>query len=133
YGLQANEQAIRQQLEGTAVYAALTETPGAANSAAQAEALSTRIATNLTSQPGQQQISDIQTDLANAQTTMQAASARQTQTQTVIQNMIASTETVSTQEVASQILALQTSLSASYQTTSILAKLTLTNFLAPGG
>ena len=132
YGLQANEQAIRQQLEGTAVYAALTESPSATNSSGQATALSSRIATNLTSQPRQQQISDIQTDLANAQTTMQAASARQTQTQTVLQNMIDSTETVSTQEVASQILALQTSLSASYQTTSILSKLTLTNFLPPG-
>jgi hypothetical protein len=133
YGLQANEQAIRQQLEGTAVYAALTESPTGTNSAAQAAALSTRIATNLTSQQGQQQISDIQTDLANAQTTMKAASARQTQTQTQLQNMIDGTETVSTQQVASEILALQTSLSASYQTTSILSKLTLTNFLPPGG
>jgi len=132
YGIQANEQAIRQQLEGVAVYAALTEPVTAPNSAAQAAALSSRIATNLTSQPGQQEISDIQTDLANAQTTMQAASARQTQTQTQLQNMIDSTENVSTEQVASQILALQASLSASYQTTSILSKLTLTNFLAPG-
>ena len=133
YGLQANEQAIRQQLEGTAVYAAMTESPTAANSPAQAAALSSRTATNLISQPGQQQISDIQTDLANAQTTMKAASDRQTQTKTQLQNMIDGTETVSTQEVASQILALQNSLSASYQTTSILSKLTLTNFLPPGG
>ena len=132
YGIQANEQAIRQQLEGVAVFAAVTESPTGTNSSAQAAALSSRIATNLTSQPGQQQISDIQTDLANAQTTMQSASARQTQTQSVLQNMIDSTETVSTEQVASQILAIQASLSASYQTTSILSKLTLTDFLAPG-
>jgi oligoendopeptidase F len=130
--MQANEQAIRQQLEGIAVYAAMTESPTAANSAGQATALSSRIAANMTSQPGQQQISDIQTDLANAQTTMQSASARQTQTQTMLQNMIDSTETVSTEQVASQILALQNALSASYQTTSILSRLTLTNFLTPG-
>ncbi|WP_298261013.1 flagellar protein [Bradyrhizobium sp.] len=133
YGLQANEQAIRQQLEGTAVYAALTESPTGTNSAGQAAALSTRIATNLTSRPGQQQISDIQTDLANAQTSMKAASARQTQTKTQLQNMIDSTENVSTEQVASQILAIQNALSASYQTTSILSKLTLTNFLPAGG
>jgi flagellar hook-associated protein 3 FlgL len=132
YGIQANEQAIRQQLEGVAVFAAVTESPTGTNSSAQAAALSSRIATNLTSQPGQQQISDIQTDLANAQTTMQSASARQSQTQSVLQNMIDSTETVSTEQVASQILAIQASLSASYQTTSILSKLTLTDFLAPG-
>jgi hypothetical protein len=132
YGIQANEQAIRQQLQGVAVYAAVTESPTGANGAAQAAALSSRIATNLTPQPGQQQISDIQTDLANAQTTMQAASARQSQTQTVLQNMVDSTETVSTEQVASQILAIQASLSASYQTTSILSKLTLTDFLSGG-
>jgi flagellar hook-associated protein 3 FlgL len=132
YGIQANEQAIRQQLEGIAVYAAVTESPTGTNSAAQAGALSSRIATNLTSQPGQQQISDIQTDLANAQTTIQAASARQTQSQSILQNMIDSTETVSTEQVASQILAIQSSLSASYQTTSMLSQLTLTKFLSGG-
>jgi flagellar hook-associated protein 3 FlgL len=110
----------------------VTESPTGTNGAAIASALSSRIATNLTPQPGQQQISDIQTSLANAQNTMQAASARQSQSQTVLQNMIDTTETVSTQQVASQILAIQTALSASYQTTSILSKLTLTDFLAPG-
>jgi flagellar hook-associated protein 3 FlgL len=132
YGIQANEQAIRQQLEGIAVYAAVTESPTGTNSAAQAAALSTRVATNLTSQPGQQQISDIQTDLANAQTTIQAASARQTQSKSILQNMIDSTETVSTEQVASQILSIQSSLSASYQTTSMLSQLTLTKFLSGG-
>ena len=133
YGAQANEQAIRQQIEGVAVYAAVTFSPTATNSPAQASALSSRIAANLTSQPGQQTISDIQTDFAAAQTQMQAASARQTQTQTVLQNLVDTTETVSTQQVASEILQLQTTLSASYQTTSILAGLSLTKFLAPGG
>jgi hypothetical protein len=132
YGIQANEQAIRQQLEGIAVFAAMTEPATAPNSPGQISALSQRIATNVTSIPGQQQISDIQTDLANAQTTMQAASARQTQAQTVLQNMISDTETVSTEQVASQILAIQASLSASYQTTSMLSGLTLTKFLSGG-
>ena len=38
-------------------------------------------------------------------------------------------ETVSTDQVASEILALQTSLQASYQTTSMLSQLTLTKYL----
>jgi len=133
YGAQANEQAIRQQLEGIAVYAAVSFSPTAANSPKQAAALSLRISNNLTSQPGQQTIADIQTDYAAAQTQMQAASARQSQTQTVLQNLVDSTETVSTDQVASEILQLQTTLSASYQTTSILAGLSLTKFLVPGG
>ena len=133
YGAQANEQAIRQQLQGVAVFAAVTFSPTATNSSGQAAALSSRIATNLTSQPGQQTIADIQTDFAAAQTQMQSATARQTQTQTMLQNLVDSTENVSTDQVASQILQLQTTLSASYQTTSILAGLSLTKFLVPGG
>jgi flagellar hook-associated protein 3 FlgL len=133
YGAQANEQAIRQQLEGVAVFGAVTFSPTAPNSGAAAAALSARTAQNLASQPGQQTISDIQTDFASAQVMMQDASARQTQTQSMLQNLVDQTETVSTDQVASQILQLQTTLSASYQTTSILAGLTLTKFLVPGG
>jgi flagellar hook-associated protein 3 FlgL len=133
YGAQANEQAIRTQLEGVAVFAAVTTSPTGANSAAQVAALSLRTATNLTPQPGQQTISDIQTDFAAAQGIMKDASARQSQTQTMLQNIVDQTETVSTEQVASQILALQTALQASYQTTSMLSGLTLTKFLPVGG
>ena len=133
YGTQANEQAIRLQLEGVAVFAAVTVSPTGTNSAATISALSSRISTNLTAQPGQQTVSDIQTQYAAAQTIMKAASARQTQSTTQLQNVIDQTETVSTQEVASQLLALQNSLSASYEATSMLAQLTLTKFLPAGG
>jgi flagellar hook-associated protein 3 FlgL len=133
YGAQANELAIRAQLEGVAVFAAVTTSPTGANSTAQVGALSQRTATNLTPQPGQQTIADIQTEFAAAQTLMKEAGARQSQTQALLQNIVDQTETVSTQQVASEILALQTTLQASYQTTSILAGLTLTKFLPPGG
>jgi flagellar hook-associated protein 3 FlgL len=133
YGTQANEQAIRQQIEGVAVFAAVTTSPTGPNSAAQVAALSSRTATNLTAQPGQQSVSDIQTDYAAAQSIMKDASARQTQSTTQLQNVIDQTETVSTQEVASQLLALQNALSASYEATSMLASLTLTKFLPAGG
>jgi flagellar hook-associated protein 3 FlgL len=133
FGAQANEQAIRSQLQNIAVFAAFTASPTGTNSAAQVSALSASIATNLTPQPGQQSISDIQTDFANAQTQIQAATARQTQTQTMMQNMIASTEQVSTDQVASELLALQNSLQASYQATSMLSQLSLTKYLPVGG
>jgi flagellin-like hook-associated protein FlgL len=64
---------------------------------------------------------------------MQDATARQTQTQATLQNMISDTETVSPDQVASEILALQTSLQASYQTTSMLSQLTLTKYLPIAG
>jgi len=133
YGAQANEQGIRSQLEGVAVFAAVTTSPTGANSAAQVAALSQRTATNLTPQPGQQTIADIQTEFAAAQNLIKDASTRQSQTQNILQNIVDQTEAASTQQVASEILALQTTLQASYETTSILAGLTLTKFLAPGG
>ena len=129
FGAQANEQAIRQMLQNIAVYAAVTVSPTATNAAGVASALSARIATNLTPQPGQQTIQDIQTDFATAQTTMQDVQARQTQTQTALQNMISDTEGISQDQVASQILALQNSLQASYQTTAMLSQLSLVKYL----
>ena len=132
YGAQANEQAIRSQIQSIAVYAAFTTSSTDANSKAQASALSQRIATNLTAQPGQQTISDIQSQFATAQSVMKDVTARQAQSQVMLQNMVGSTETVSTEQVASEILALQTSLQASYQTTSMLSQLSLTKFLPVG-
>ena len=129
YGAQANEQAIRSEIQAIAVFGAVTTTPGGANSAAQIAALSSRTVTNLTPQAGQQTIQDIQTEFATAQSTMKDATARQTQAKTALQNMIDQTENISTDQVASQILALQNSLQASYQTTSMLSQLTLTKFL----
>jgi flagellin-like hook-associated protein FlgL len=129
FGAQANEQAIRQMVQQIAVYAAVTASPTGTNSGGQIAALSERIATNLTPQAGQQTISDIQTDFATAQTTMKAAQARQTQTQTALQNLISNTEGISQDQVASQILQLQNNLQASYQTTAMLSQLSLTKFL----
>ncbi len=132
YGAQANEDAIRSQLQSIAVYAAFTTSPTGANSTAQISALSQRTATNLTPQPGQQTIEDIQSQFAAAQTIVKDTSARQTQTQNMLQNMVDSTETVSTDQVATEILAVQNALQASYQTTSMLSQLSLTKFLPVG-
>jgi len=107
----------------------VTASPTGTNSGAQAAALSLRTASNLTPQAGQQTFSDIQTDFADAQTTMKDTQARQTQSKTALQNMIDTTENISPAEVASQILALQNALQASYQTTSMLSQLSLTKFL----
>jgi flagellin-like hook-associated protein FlgL len=127
YGARANEQAIRSQLQSVAVLAAVTST--GPNAAAQVAALSQRVTQNLTAQPGQQAIQDIQADLSIAQTTMKDATARQKQTQAMLQNIVDQAESVAPEQVASQILALQTALQASYQTTAMLSQLSLTKFL----
>ena len=129
YGARANESAIRSQLQTLAVFAAVTTSPTNPNAVAQVQALSLRATQNLSPQPGQQTIQDIQSDFAAAQLTMKDATARQKQTQGMLQGIVDQAESVSSDQVASQILALQTALQASYQTTAMLAQLTLTKYL----
>jgi flagellar hook-associated protein 3 FlgL len=129
YGARANETAIRSQLQTLAVFAAVTTSTTNPNAALQVHALSQRVAQNLAPQPGKQTIQDIQSDLATAQLTMKDATARQTQAQGMLQGIVDQAESVSPDQVASQILALQTSLQASYQTTAMLSQLTLTKYL----
>jgi len=125
----ADETAIRAQLQSVAVYAAVTTSVSDPNAGAQIAGLSSRVTQNLTVQPGQQSIQDIQSEFSVAQNTMKDATARQRQTQSTLQAMVDQAENVSPEQVASQILALQTNLQASYQTTAMLAQLSLTKFL----
>jgi flagellar hook-associated protein 3 FlgL len=132
YGARANEVAIRSQLQTVAVLAAVTATPTNPNAAGQISALSQRVVQNLSVQPGQQTIMNIQSDLATAQATMKDATARQKQTGAMLQSIIDQAESVSPDQVATQILALQTALQASYQTTSMLSQLSLVKYLPAG-
>jgi flagellar hook-associated protein 3 FlgL len=129
YGARANETAIRSQLQTLAVFAAVSTSATNPNAAAQVAALSQRVTQNLLPQPGQQTIQNIQSDFATAQATMKDATARQTQAQGMLQGIVDQAENVSPDQVASQILALQTALQASYQTTAMLSQLTLTRYL----
>jgi flagellin-like hook-associated protein FlgL len=132
YGVRANEPAIRSALQSIAAFAAVTTSPTSANASGLVSALNHRVAITLKPQGTQQRVSDIETDLANTQVEMKNVGAQQSQAQLTLQNFIDQTESVSTDEVASQILALQTSLQASYQTTSMLAQMTLVKFLPIG-
>ena len=133
YGAQANEQAIRQQIEGIAVYAAVSFSPTATNSPAQAVGAVVAHRHQPDVEAGAADDRGHSDRFRGRPDPDAGRERRQSQTKTVLQNLVDSTETVSTEQVASEILQLQTTLSASYQTTSILAGLSLTKFLAPGG
>jgi hypothetical protein len=132
YGVRANEQAIRSALQSVAAFAAVSTSPTSANATGVVTALNQRVATSLTAQGRQQSLADIQTDLASAQVAMKDVAARQSQSQLMLQNLVDQTETVSSDQVATEILALQTRLQASYQTTSMLSQLTLVKYLPVG-
>ncbi|MET4220548.1 flagellar hook-associated protein 3 FlgL [Bradyrhizobium sp. LB14.3] len=129
YGAQANEDAIRKELQAVAVFGTFSTSPAGQYSGGQVAALSLRVTQALTKQPGQQRIEDIQTDLAMSQNTMKDASSRQTQAKAQLQTIIDQAESASPDQVASEILSLQNALQASYQVTSNLSQLSLVKFL----
>jgi flagellar hook-associated protein 3 FlgL len=129
YGARANEEALRYQLQNIAVYSAVTTSTANPNATGQINALQQRISANLAPQFGQQSIQDMQAEFAGAQTAIKAATDRQTQLKGMAQTMLDSIEGINQDEVATKILALQTALQASYQTTSMLFQTTLTKFL----
>jgi len=129
YGARANEDAFVAQLKNIAVYAAVTTNASNPNANGQLTALNSRIVDNLAVHPGTQSIEDIQADFAGAQSAVATAKDRQTQTGSIAQSMLDSIQGINDNEVATKILALQTSLQASYQTTASLYQLSLLKFL----
>ena len=129
YGMRANEQAITSLVANVAVLAATTYSASDPNAQTSYQALSQQVAANLDGQPGTQQISDIEADLVNAQTTMSNATNLNTQTQTTLTDMMQSIDGVNQNQIGEQILTLQNSLSASLSVTARLAQLSLVNYL----
>jgi flagellar hook-associated protein 3 FlgL len=132
YGVRANEQAIRSALQGVAVFASVTTSPTSANATTVVTALNQRVAAILTPTGRQQSLADIATDLASAQVAMKDISARQSQSQVMLQSLVDRSESIDSDQVATELLALQTRLQASYQTTSLLSQLSLVKYLPVG-
>jgi hypothetical protein len=111
------------------VFAAISFAPGDADAPVAYTALAQRIGIALDGVPGQQKVSDIQAELAGAQTTMAAAKERHQQTASTLADFLQRIEGVPQEEVAAQILALQTSLQASLQTTALLYRTSILDYL----
>lgn len=129
YGARADEDAIRLQIQTFAVYAAVTAPASDVNSRGQLAALNERVGDALAPKTGAQTIQSMQADFAGAQLAIKAAAERQTQAKVMTQSMLDGIEGVSQEEVVTKILALQTALTASYQTTAMLYQNSLVNYL----
>lgn len=129
YGVRADEPALSNIVANIAVLAATSYAPGNPNASASYAALTQRVAADLNGQPGTQSLSNIQGDLANAQTTINNAKSVNQQTQNTLTDMLQQIENVSPDQVGAQILTLQTNLQASMEVTGLLSKLSLVNFL----
>ena len=129
YGTRANEEGIRWIVQQVATLAATSYLPTDPNAAASYAALNQRLNTSLAVPAGVQKVDDIAASLASAQTAMAAAKDRHQQTQKTLADMLQSIEGISPEQVGAEILTLQTSLQASLQTTALLARTSLVNFI----
>jgi flagellar hook-associated protein 3 FlgL len=128
-GSQANEQAFRDMLAQFGILASLTFSATDPNSEPTYTALSDRVNTKLSFPNGTQSVEEIATELALATATIGNAKERNKTTASLLQSGVDDVENASSEQVAAAILALQTRLQASYQTTAILSQLSLTNYL----
>lgn len=128
YGMRANEDGFRSLLQGMATMAAVT-VPNDANTSALSSAFNQRVATSLNGNTGGQNISQIQTDLAAAQVSLDTAKTRHLQQSSTLSGFLDQIEGVSTEEVGVQILTLQTRLQASMQVTAMLYQTSLVNYM----
>jgi flagellin-like hook-associated protein FlgL len=130
YGVRANETGIRTVVQNLATLAATTIASNDPNAAGLSTALNKRLTSNLSSTSGGQTVTDIQAELAGAQTSLAAAKSRHQQTAATLGDFLQEVSGVSNEEVGAQILALQTRMEASMQTTAMLFQTSLVNYLS---
>jgi flagellar hook-associated protein 3 FlgL len=128
YGARANEDGIRTLVQNFATLAAVTVSPSDPNATDLSAALNQRLSANLAA-PGTQTIADIQIALASAQSSISAAKSRHQQTTATLSDFLQQIEGVSNEDVGAQILALQTRMQASMQTTALLFQTSLVNYI----
>jgi flagellin-like hook-associated protein FlgL len=128
-GVRANEDAIRRTVQNVATLAVMPYSGTDPDAQARSTALNDRLRPQLDGPPGEQKIEDIQAELAGAQQTLAAASDRHQQTNATLGDFLQSIEDVSNEDVAAKILALQTNLQASLQTTAMLYQTSILKYI----
>ena len=127
-GAQANEPAFQAVLASFAVLAADSFSASDSNALKRYQALGSQISARINT-PGGQAVSDVTTELAVANAAMGQAAGDLKITRGQAEDSLSDIEHADPSEVAMKLLATQTRLQASYQTTSLLQKLSLVNYL----
>jgi flagellin-like hook-associated protein FlgL len=129
YGARANETAIRNLVQNTATLAAVTISSGDPNGAAESSALNTRLVARLTPDSSDQTTQSIATELATAANAMNSAKDRHQQTSSTLNSFLDQVQNAQPEDVGAQLLALQTRMQATMQTTAMLSQLSLVNYM----
>jgi flagellar hook-associated protein 3 FlgL len=112
YGIRASEPALGALVANVAALAATNFASTNPNAQAIYSSLAARVSANLAPQSGAQNITDIEADIANAQTTANNAKTVNQQTKNTLTGLLQSIENVSPDKIGAQILTLQNSLQA---------------------
>ncbi|HXF88558.1 MAG TPA: flagellar biosynthesis protein FlgL [Xanthobacteraceae bacterium] len=129
YGMRANEDALRTAVKNTAVFVTMAFSPGDPDAAAQYSALASRLAANFVPPPGGQTITGLSSEIASAQVMLDNAKERHQQATVTLTDLLQRITRVPPEQAGAELLALQTALQASLQTTAMLSRLNLVNFL----
>lgn len=128
-GAQANEEGVRRLMANLAAFVTESYSPGLASDKGRFESLIQRIRTDLADAPGNERVQDIQVEIAMAANTMKLADERHKVKLGFVQTVIAEVEDVNQEETAAKLLSLQTKMQAAYETTAIISRLNLTDYL----
>lgn len=129
YGARANETGFRQIVQALALTAVESFDSAVSADRERYRALLERSRDMLNFDGVQQDPRDIHAEIAIAGNVASRASERHNANKSTLQEMLDGVEGVQNEELAVQILTLQNRMQASYQTTAILNKLTLLNYL----
>jgi flagellin-like hook-associated protein FlgL len=130
YGVLANERGLTELVRATAVMASETFQSDVTTDADRYQELTQRQIQRLAAVKGKSgSLEVIALDLGLARASAGSASDRHAVYGSQLETMVADIESVDLNEVAMQLLSVQTSLQASYQTMSTLSQLTLVNFM----
>ena len=127
--MRANEEGIRWMVQNVAALAAVTFAPGIPTRSRATRRSIRGSARIWVCRPAPRPSRTSQTELAGAQHTLQAATERHRETKSMLGGMLENIEGVSNEQTAAAIIALQTRLQASLQTTSLLYQTSLVNYL----
>jgi flagellin-like hook-associated protein FlgL len=128
YGARANELGIRRMVANFAAFSAVEFDLSSESSKESYSIMALRVRDRLGEQGGQT-VSTIKSELVVVEQALKSATERQQNARAIFSDLVADIEGVDKDEVATRILELQTRLQASYQTTAMISRLSLVEYL----
>jgi flagellar hook-associated protein 3 FlgL len=129
YGVRGNEYGLRQLVQNMAVFSSMSFSESDPDARARYFAVASKVGAGLDGSTGLSKIEGIQTEIAGAKLAADAAKQRLDDKKPVLQGLVDDIENVSPEEVGTMLLTMSTRLQATLQTTALLSRFSLLNFM----